>query len=101
MVTDTEGYTHIIEYLAEHLSLFENSIAVNKNANSVMAIIEIELSEQIISVCSQNEMLTFNQRNTIIREIDAIVYDLAEVLSGVINNPATDQQSTFIKEFAS
>jgi len=101
MVTDTEGYIHIIEYLTEHLSLFENSIAADKNADSVMAIIEIELSEQIISVCGQNEALTFNQRNAIIREVDAIVYDLEEILSGVVNNPATDQQSAFIKEFAS
>ncbi len=101
MVTDTEGYIHIIEYLTEHLSLFENSTAADKSANSVMAVIEIELSEQIISVCSQNDMLTFNQRNAIIREVDAIVYDLEEIFSGVVNNPATDQQSVFIKEFAS
>jgi hypothetical protein len=60
----------------------------------------MELSEQIISVCSQNEALTFSQRNAIIREVDAIVYDLEEILSGVVNNPVTDQQSCFIKEFA-
>jgi len=101
MVTDTDGYIHIIEYLTEHLSLFENSIAIDKNADTVMAVIEVELSEQIISVCSQNQALTFNQRNAIIREVDAIVYDLEEILSGVINNPVTDQQNTFIKEFAS
>jgi len=101
MVTDTDGYIHIIEYLTEHLSLFENSIAADKNADTVMAVIEVELSEQIISVCSQNKALTFTQRNAIIREVDAIVYDLEEILSGVINNPVTDQQNTFIKEFAS
>ena len=101
MVTDTDGYIHIIEYLTEHLSLFENAIAIDKNADTVMAVIEVELSEQIISVCSQNQALTFNQRNAIIREVDAIVYDLEEILSGVINNPVTDQQNTFIKEFAS
>jgi len=101
MVTDTEGYIHIIEYLAEHLSLFENSIAVDKSADTVMAVIEVELGEQIISVCSQNQELTFNQRNAIIREVDAIVYDLEEILSGVVNNPVTEQQNIFIKEFAS
>ena len=100
MVTDTEGYIHIIEYLTEHLSLFENSIAADKDGDTVMAVIEVELSEQIITVCSQNTELTFNQRNAIIREVDAIVYDLEEILSGVINNPVTDQQSVFIKEFA-
>ncbi|MDX2367342.1 MAG: DUF3802 family protein [Colwellia sp.] len=100
MVTNTEGYIHIIEYLTEHLSLFENSVAADKSADTVMSVIEIELSEQIISVCGQNIGLSFNQRNAIIREVDAIVYDLEEILSGIVNNPVTEAQSRFIKEFA-
>ncbi len=101
MVTDTEGYIHIIEYLTEHLSLFENSSANSVKGNSVMASIEEELSDQIIAVCSQNESLTFNQRNMVIREVDSIVYDLEEILSGVVNNTVTLEQQRFIKEFAS
>ena len=100
MVTDTEGYIHIIEYLTEHLSLFENSSSAEFGADTVMAVIEQELSEQIISICSQNEALSFNQRNTVIREVDAIVYDLEEILSGVVNNPVTSEQQSFLKEFA-
>lgn len=100
MVTDTDGYIHIIEYLTEHLSLFENSIASNSNSESIMEIIEQELSEQIIAVCSQNDELTFNQRNTIVREVDSIVYDLEEILSGVVNNQINPEQRSFIKEFA-
>ena len=100
MVTDTESYIHLIEYLTEHLSLFENTASIDKHADTVMAVIESELSEQIITVCSQNKALSFNQRNAIIREVDAIVYDLEEVLSGVVNNPVTEAQNTFIKEFS-
>jgi hypothetical protein len=104
MVTDTDGYIQIIEYLAEHLNIFESSItneqAATLSTDTVIAVIEVELSEQIISVCSQNENLTFNQRNAIIREVDAIVYDLEEILSGVINNPVSVEQKSFIKEFA-
>ncbi|NQY87562.1 MAG: DUF3802 family protein [Colwellia sp.] len=100
MVIDTEGYIHIIEYLTEHLSLFENSVATDKSADTVMNVIEIELSEQIISVCRQNEGLSFAQRNAIIREVDAIVYDLEEILSGAVNSPVTEPQNRFIKEFA-
>jgi hypothetical protein len=100
MVTDTDGYIQIIEYLTEHLSLFENSTAPINATETVMSAIEVELCEQIISVCSQNSALTFNQRNAIIREVDAIVYDLEEILSGVINNPINDAQQDFIREFA-
>lgn len=100
MVTNTEGYVHIIEYLTEHLNLFENS-AIEQGTESVIEVIEQELSEQIISVCGQNDTLTFNQRNTVIREVDAILYDLEEILSGVLNNPITAEQKAFIIEWAS
>jgi hypothetical protein len=100
MVTDTDGYIQIIEYLTEHFSLFESTTESNETTETVMSTIEDELGEQIISVCSQNDKLTFNQRNAIIREVDAIVYDLEEILSGVVNNPVNDQQKDFIREFA-
>lgn len=99
MVTDTDGYVHIIEYLTQHLNLFENA-GTSSGGDSVMEVIEQELSDQIILVCSQNDALTFNQRNMIIREVDAIVYDLEEILSAVVNNPVTADQKTFIVEFA-
>ncbi|WP_440876317.1 DUF3802 family protein [Thalassotalea sp. PLHSN55] len=100
MVTNTEGYIHIIEYLTEHLSLFENRDNVPTNGATVMEEIESQLSSLIINVCSQNEALSFNQRNTIIREVDAIVYDLEEILSGVVNNHVSPAQLEFIKEWA-
>lgn len=100
MVIDTDGYMHIIEYLTEHFSLFENRNNSPQYNETVMTVIEEELSEQIITVCSQNEMLTFNQRNTIIREVDAIVSDLEEILSGVVNNRVTEEQIVFIKELS-
>lgn len=100
MVTNTEGYVHIIEYLTEHLNLFEKNPNTPAHGSTVMEVIEQELSEQIIAVCAQNEALSFNQRNTIIREVDAIVYDLEEILSGVLNNPISPQQLIFIKEWS-
>ena len=60
MVTDSEGYIHIIEYLTEHLSLFENSDTDAHSTQTVMAEIEEQLSAQLISLCSQNKNLTFN-----------------------------------------
>ena len=100
MVTDKDGYIHIIEYLTAHLGLFETPSAKLPNVKTVIEIIEEELSEQIIMVCSQNLTLTAVTRNIIIREVDDILYDLEEVLSGVINNPATTEQHAFLKEFA-
>ena len=100
MVTDTDGYVQIIGYLTEHLNLFENSASAPESKDTVMAAIEFELGEQIIAVCSQNKNLTYNQRNAIIREVDAILYDLEEILSGVVNNQVNAAQKEFIAEFA-
>lgn len=101
MVTDKNGYIQLIEYLAENLSLFENvSIEADVNAPSIIEKIEEELSHQIITVCLQNVALSSNQRNLIIREIDSVLSDLEEVLSAVLNNPITPEQSEFIKEFS-
>ena len=106
MVTDTEGYIQLIEYLTEHLSLFEpkaqtdNTDNESKDNKTLMELIEEELSDQIISVCNQNKELTFAHRNTIIREVDSIVYDLEEILSGVVNCKVTGEQKEFIEEFA-
>lgn len=102
MVINSEGYLHIIEYLAENLSIFEKTStrAAKPGEDTIMTVIEEELSEQIISVCTQNANLTFNQRNTIVREVDAVVSDLEEVLSNVVNNPVSQEQINFIHEFA-
>ena len=100
MVTDTDGYIHVVEYLTAHLNLFENSINIENANSSVLEVIEQEMSEKIIALCNQNQNLTFKQRNTIIREVDAIVYDLQEILSGVVNNSVNNEQRAFIKEFA-
>lgn len=100
MVTNTEGYIHIVEYLTHHLDLFEHTACASNNGESVMEVIEQELSTQVIAVCSQNEALTFNQRNAVIREVDAILYDLEEILSAVVNNPVTMEQAEFLHEWA-
>lgn len=100
MVTNTEGYIHIIEYLTEHLSLFENYTLPEKVTETVMSTIEVEFSEQIINVCSQNTALSFEERNEIIRDVDVVFLDLEEILSGVVNNPVNAPQKDFIREFA-
>ncbi|WP_394132104.1 DUF3802 family protein [Shewanella maritima] len=100
MVTDKDGYIHLIQYLTEHLGLFETPEASDQSAGSVMALFETQLSEQIMSVCSQNPQLSFAQRNMVIREIDAIVYDLEEILGSIGNHQATSQQYVFITEFS-
>lgn len=87
-------------YLTEHLSLFEKPGEVRPGAPTVMALIEDDIAEQIINFCMQHEDLSVDDRSVIMREVDGIVYDLQEVLSGVVNQPVTIEQHAFIDEFS-
>lgn len=100
MVTDKDGYMHLIQYLTEHLGLFETPDTQVLQDDTVMELFEEQLAAQIIMVCGQNPSLTFAERNMIIREVDAIVYDLEEILATVANHKATPSQTLFITDFS-
>jgi hypothetical protein len=86
MVTDKDGYMHLIQYLTEHLGLFETPEAEDIMSDTVLELFEEQLAAQIIMVC--------------VREVDAIVYDLEEILAKVANQRATASQSIFVSEFS-
>lgn len=100
MVIDKQGYDHLIEYLAANLALFEQSGPSDSGAKTVMCLIEEHIADHIINLCMQHEELETNHRSMIIREVDGIVYDLQEVLSGVVDHPVTPEQAEFIEEFS-
>ena len=98
MVWDKDGYMHLVQYLTEHLCLFETPNSEVISDDTVMELFEEQLSAQIIMVCGQNPSLFFTQRNMIIREVDAIVYDFRRILRLPII--ATPAQTLFITEFS-
>ncbi|MBW8183901.1 DUF3802 family protein [Shewanella nanhaiensis] len=100
MVTDKDGYTHLIQFLTEHLSLFEGKHDESLTDDTVLELFEEQLAAQIIMVCGQNPSLNFAQRNKVIREVDAIVYDLEEILASVAHQKVTPEQVSFITEFS-
>ncbi|ABZ76373.1 conserved hypothetical protein [Shewanella halifaxensis HAW-EB4] len=100
MVTDKDGYIHLVQYLTEHLGIFENSQQQSVTEDTVMELFEEQLAAQIIMVCGQNPSLTFSQRNLVVREVDSIVYDLEEILARVSGHKATAEQSVFISELS-
>ncbi|GIU45699.1 topoisomerase II [Shewanella sairae] len=100
MVTDKDGYIHLVQYLTEHLGIFANSQHQSASDDTVMELFEEQLAAQIIMVCGQNPSLTFAQRNLVIREVDSIVYDLEEILARVADQKATAEQTLFITEFS-
>ncbi len=100
MVTDKEGYEHLIMYLTENLVLFETGGKLDPSGITVMELIEDIIATNIYNLCTQHSELEFNHRNIIVREVDSIVYDLQEILSGVLEQPVTVHQREFIEEFS-
>tara|TARA_Y100001963_G_scaffold119575_1_gene166862 strand:+ start:105 stop:452 length:348 start_codon:yes stop_codon:yes gene_type:complete len=99
MVTDKSGYEHLIQFLTEHLSLFEQS-GSGETDKTIGVILEESIAEQIINLCTQHTELEMNHRSMIIREVDGIMYDFQEVLSGVLEKKATVQQAELINEIS-
>ncbi|WP_333606434.1 DUF3802 family protein [Arsukibacterium sp.] len=100
MVTDKPGYEHLIQFLTEHLALFTEANTSQPDAKSIGELLEERIAEQIITLCTQHTELEVNHRSMIIREVDGIMYDFQEVLSSVLEQPATPAQAELLNEVA-
>lgn len=100
MVTDKPSYDQLIDYLSSSKNIFLENSGSNEGMPTVETLIEEELSEQIISLCSHHQALEPNHRSIIVREVDGIVYDIQQVLLEFWQHPATEEQAQFIHEFA-
>ncbi len=100
MVTNKEGYEHLIMYLTDNLGLFEKQSEFAPTGRTVMESIEEHIVSHIMNICQQHQELEANHRSIIVREVDGIVYDLEEILSGVVDQQVTVEQEAFIEEFA-
>ncbi|MCK7459694.1 DUF3802 family protein [Idiomarina aminovorans] len=99
MIVETNGYIELIQYLTGQLPVFTEQGNSAGTANYTLRdLLEERLSESMMAVFEQNE-LDQDMRLDIVRETDAIVYDLEEVLSKVLDTHPTPQQEEFINEF--
>lgn len=100
MVTDKPGYDQLIDYLTSSKNIFLEHSGSSEGMPTIETLIEEELTEQIITLCSHHESLEANHRSIIVREVDGIVYDIQQVLLEFWHQPATEEQAQFIHEFA-
>lgn len=100
MVTDKPAYDQLIDYLTTSKSIFHNEQTPPPGMPSVETLIEEEISEQVIQLCTQHNELEANHRAIIVREIDGIVYDVEQVLEEYWQQTVTEEQAEFIHEFA-
>ena len=99
MIVETDGYIELVQYLTGQLPLFAQNKGSASTANyTLRELLEEKLGDSMMAVFEQND-IEQETRLDIVREADAIMYDLEEVLSSVLNNHPTAEQEEFVLEF--
>ncbi|MEZ8020614.1 DUF3802 family protein [Vibrio splendidus] len=98
MVVETDGYLALIEHLSFNLDVFTNSNG-DTGSESVEDIITDMISTNIMAIFEQNPELHSSVRFQLLKEADAVVADLGEVLAGVWAKKATNEQIVFLDEY--
>nr|WP_246847402.1 DUF3802 family protein [Vibrio crassostreae] len=98
VVVETDGYLALIEHLSFNLDVFTNSNGDTGN-ESVEDIITDMISTNIMAIFEQNPELHSSVRFQLLKEADAVVADLGEVLAGVWAKKATNEQIVFLDEY--
>lgn len=100
MILETEGYVALIQYLTEHLNIFTQQTGQNMNRTETLhSLIEEVLADKIMLLHDQHPDMSASNRLEIVREADAILYDLEEVLGSVLNVYPDERQKRFVNEF--
>ncbi|MBU2898977.1 DUF3802 family protein [Vibrio hepatarius] len=97
MVVETDGYLALIEHLAFNLDIFSSDDG-DVGAESVEDVVTDMVASNIMTIFEQNPELHSTVRFQLLKEVDAVVEDLGEVLAGVWSKPATNGQITFLDE---
>jgi len=98
VVVETDGYLALIEHLSFNLDVFTNSNGDTGN-ESVEDIVTDMISSNIMAIFEQNPELHSSVRFQLLKEADALVADLGEVLAGVWAKKATNEQIVFLDEY--
>jgi hypothetical protein len=98
VVVETDGYLALIEHLSFNLDVFTNSNG-DTGSESVEDIITDMISTNIMAIFEQNPELHSSVRFQLLKEADAVVADLGEVLAGVWAKKATNEQIVFLDEY--
>ncbi|NRA54538.1 MAG: DUF3802 family protein [Gammaproteobacteria bacterium] len=101
MITRSDGYVALIEYLTENLSLFETRSESDSNAPTVKLFIKYQMTEQLVVLFIQHKNLLPEEKMYLIGEFETATQDLLEILGRNLKHQIDDSQKSFIIEFVS
>jgi len=100
MITQGDGYHALIEYLTEHLALFEPVPQPDQGGVSIRLFIRYQLIEQIALIFEQKKHFQQQEKIYIVEEFDIVLNDLGEVLGRLLEHQITEHQKAFIIEYS-
>ena len=98
MVVETDGYLALIEHLSLNLNIFTTERG-DTGLESIEDVVTDMVASNIMMIFEQNPELHSSVRFKLLKEADAVVEDLSEVLAGVWNKKATNEQIAFLEEY--
>lgn len=82
MVLETDGYLALIEHLSLNLDIFTTEIG-DTGSESIEDVVTDMVASNIMAIFEQNPELHSSVRFKLLKEADAVVEDLGEILAGV------------------
>ncbi|PKF77981.1 topoisomerase II [Vibrio sp. vnigr-6D03] len=98
MVVETDGYLALIEHLTMNLDIFAK-VEGDTGDESIEDVVTDLIATNIMAIFEQNPELHSSVRFKLLKEADAVVDDLGEVLAGAWNKKATNEQIGFLDEY--
>ncbi|WED23136.1 DUF3802 family protein [Vibrio sp. JC009] len=98
MVVDTDGYLALIEHLTINLNVFTCGEG-DTGDETIEDVVTDMIATNIMALFQQNPELHSSVRFKLLKEADSVVEDLGEVLAGVWQKKATNEQIIFLDEY--
>ncbi|MDF5602252.1 DUF3802 family protein, partial [Vibrio parahaemolyticus] len=95
---ETDGYLALIEHLSLNLYIFTTEIA-DTGSESIENVVTDMVASNIMAIFEQNPELHSSVRFKLLKEADAVVEDVGEVLAGGWRKKATNEQIAFLDEY--
>lgn len=98
MLLQSEAYGSCINYLADHLNIFEGKKGAVEGT-VIAELVKDKTADMLIDFCDQQEHLSNHARLEVIAEGDDIVRDIEQVLGKCWHYKATEAQYAFLEEY--
>ena len=100
MIIQNNGYHSLIEYLTEHLAVFEMSPQDEQHSTTLDLYVRYQFTEQMRLLFNQHTNLLEQEKLYIVAEFDKAYADLRQIMGANFKQQTTKQQQVFIKEFS-